>query len=160
MARRDWKELRAENGQKLLAILRECAAKGKPCPDMGAIAKDLKITYFMASTLFEDLRKANVIDWQTIHCGLATGKRRWVRLLRDGLATAKPVNQGKGRTFIKAPSDPTLLDRARVTLQRRGHYVWDARISGGPKGMVKVDRKLLAPAEVIAMAGLSTEQRV
>ena len=160
MARRDWKERRAANGQRLLAILRECANKGRPCPDMGAIAKDLKITYFMASTLFEDLRKAGVIDWQTIHCGLATGKRRWVRLLKDGMTMAKPVNQGKGRTYIKAPSDPTLLDRARVALQRRGYYVWSARLSGGPAGMIKVDRMILAPEQVIAMAGLSIEQRV
>ena len=160
MARRDWKERRAANGERLLAILRECATKGRPCPDMVAIGKDLQITHFMVTTLFDDLRKTGLIDWQTVHCGLATGKRRWVRLLKDGMTTAKPVNQNHGRSYIKAPSDPTLLDRARVTLQRRGHYVWSARLSGGPAGMIKVDRRILAPEQVIAMAGLSIEQRI
>lgn len=158
MARRDWKETRARNGQRLMGILRDCASKSKICPDMRAIAKALGVTHFMVETLFSDLKTAGEIDWQTVHCGLATGKRRWVRLLKDCMTTAKPVNQR--RSYVKAPSDPTILDRARVTLQRRGHYVWDARISGGPAGMVKVDRKILAPAEVIAMAGLSMERRV
>jgi hypothetical protein len=158
MARRDWKETRATNGQRLLAILRGCAIKSRPCPDVGVIAKDMKVTHFMVTTLFDDLRASGDIDWQVVFCGQAAGKRRWVRLLKDCMTTARPVN--KHRAYVKAPTDPTLLDRARVTLQRRGHYVWDARISGGPKGMVKVDRKLLAPADVIAMAGLSIEQRV
>ena len=155
---RGWKERRADNGQKLMAILRDCANKCRPCPDVGAIAKDLKVTHFMVTTLFDDLRRAGEIDWQIIFCGKAAGKRRWVRLLKDCMTTAKPVNQN--RSYVKAPSDATALDRARVVLQRRGHYVWDARYSGGPAGMVKVDRKILAPEEVIAMAGLSMEQRI
>jgi len=158
MARRDWKEQRAKNGQRLMAILRDCARKSRVCPDIGQLSRDLGVTSFMVVTLFDDLKAAGEIDWQTVHCGLATGKRRWVRLLNDCMMTAKPVNQS--RSYVKAPRDKTLLDRARVALQRRGYYVWDARLSGGPAGMVKVDHKFLAPEEVIAMAGLSMEQRV
>jgi hypothetical protein len=83
--------------------------------------------------------------------------------VQDGTSTAKPAAMPpafRNRAYTKAPSDPTLLDRARVVLQRKGHYVWDARISGGPRGMIKVDHHIITPAEVIALAGLSIERRV
>ena len=150
-----WQERRIANGEQMLAILRECATKGQPCPGTGVFMQRLDITDCMVVTLFDDLRRAGDIDWTIFYRG---GRRKWVRLLKDGISTAKP--DYRHRAYTKAPSDPTLLDRARVALQRRGHYVWDARISGGPRGMIKVDHHIITPAEVIALAGLSIERRV
>ena len=152
-----WQERRSANGEQMLAILRECATKGQPCPGTGVFMQRLDITDFMVVTLFDDLRKAGKIEWTSVYSS-AHGRRRLVRLVQDGISTAKP--DYRHRAYTKAPSDPTLLDRARVALQRRGHYVWDARISGGPRGMIKVDHHIITPGEVIALAGLSIERRV
>lgn len=154
MAERNWQERRDVNCAALMGILRGLAKAGKPCPDANELALTMKLTPNMVTTLFDLLRLEGRIDWKVIHCGKGIGRRRWVQLLKEGLSTAKP--QTSQRSYIKAPRDDSALARAKVILQRRGCYVWDAPVSEGLafQGMVKVDRKILEPAAVIALAGL------
>lgn len=44
------------------------------------------------------------------------------------------------------------LEAAKTELRKRGQIVYDAPVTGGPRGYVMVDGKLLTRPEVIALA--------
>lgn len=153
MAHANWQERRDVNCAALMKILKDLAQADRQCPDARELGRALKTTANMVVTLFDDLRKAGRIDWQVIYCGNGIGKRKWVHLKKEGLSTAKPRPQQ--RSYIKAPvADTSALAQAKLRLQARGCWVWDAKVSGGPDGLIKVDNALLTPEAVIARAGL------
>ena len=154
MAHANWLERRDVNCARIMDLLKACAEADKPCPTAGVIGRELKLSANMVVTLFDLLKAQGRIDWTVIYCGNAIGKRKWVTLVREGVKTGKP--QSVQRSYVKAPIDDSLLARAKLKLQQRGMYVWRADVSEGSsyEGMIKVDRQILAPAQVIAMAGL------
>lgn len=140
-----------ENTAALLRHLRAAARAGKVCDAARDIGLSLGISAKAVNTAFNAARKAKLISWTTHYCGPGVGLRRWVTLTGERLQTAKPVKFG--RAYLRAQGDTSDLQKAKTVLQKRGHYVWDAHIDGGPMGLVRVDQHLMVPADVIALAG-------
>ena len=141
----------ADNVAALMRHLRATARAGRACDAARDIALSLGISAKAVNTAFIAARKAKLISWSTHYCGPGVGQRRWVTLVADRLQTAKPVKFG--RAYLRAQGDTSDLQKAKTALQKRGHYVWDAAVDGGPLGLVRVDQHLMAPADVIAFAG-------
>lgn len=59
-----------------------------------------------------------------------------------------PSPTARGPTVRGSPE----LESAKTALRRRGFVVYDAEVTGGPRGYVSVDGKVVPRSEVIAMA--------
>jgi len=137
----------------LLACLAANAANGKVCPSINQFARLLGINANIVYDLLTALRAEKAISWQIVYCGTGLGKVRIVTIARTGQTTARPAMVKRPRGSLKhAKAERAELERAKTALRRFGHIVFDAEIDGGPRGMIKVDRDLLRPAEVVLMA--------
>lgn len=70
-----------------------------------------------------------------------------------GATTARPALQRRPQGSLAAvTAERNELERAKTALRRLGRVVFDAEITGGLKGLIRVDSKDMKPAEVVALA--------
>lgn len=140
----------------VLAEIERVARAGEICPYGEAMGRRVGCSATMISNILRDLKAEGVIDFGSRFCGTGVGKVRIVRFLASGLTTATPTFGTRTTGYVPPSTDPDALKTAKIILQRRGCIVYAASISDGSKGkgLIRVDRERLPPAEVIARAAI------
>ena len=138
----------------LFEILDATARHGKVCPKLGELGELLAIPVSRVDELMRALRDEGRITWGLIYFGPGVS---WVRIVTITATGAKTGQPAPARTYWGQSKkiervEPTQLDRAKTVLRRQGRVVHNAEITGGPKGLIRVDSREMKPAEVIALA--------
>ena len=137
----------------LFEILDATARHGKVCPRISELCRLLAISDTRIDELLKALRSDGMISWQTVYCGTGLGNVRIVTIRATGATTARPQMQSRPvGSLAAAKADLNQIERAKTALRRLGRVVFDAEITGGPKGLIRVDSKDMKPAEVVALA--------
>lgn len=137
----------------LFDILDATARHGKVCPRVAELARLLAVSGTKVDELLRALRSDGKIAWQLVYCGTGLGYVRIVTIAGTGATTARPALQRRPQGSLAAvTAERNELERAKTALRRLGRVVFDAEITGGLKGLIRVDSKDMKPAEVIALA--------
>ena len=137
----------------LFEILDATARHGKICPRVAELARLLAVSGTKVDELLRALRSDGKIAWQLVYCGTGLGYVRIVTIAGTGATTARPALQRRPQGSLAAvTAERNELERAKTALRRLGRVVFDAEITGGLKGLIRVDSKDMKPAEVIALA--------
>lgn len=146
-------ELVARRQQALYALLCDVARRGAVCPVGDDLADAIGAPATTAGRLLRALERKGLIT-VTLHqarSGPATSNHyRVIGIVATGEHTAHPV---RGRP-MRGAGEASELERAKTFLRSRGPIVYNASVvQGGARDrLIRVDRRVCTPDEVIALA--------